>query len=75
MKLKVGDTAEVIEITDSNYPMLYESGAWGAVELELRSGSCSAIVGNTVDANSTWHVPNGNYRKVGRLTVRALKHG
>lgn len=75
MKLKVGDTAEVIEVTNSSYPMLYESGAWGAIEFEFPGRNCSAIVGTTVDTNSTWHVPNGTYRRVGRLTVKALKHG
>lgn len=49
MKLKVGDTAEVIEITDNSYPMLYENGAWGAIEFEFPGGSCSAIVGNTTE--------------------------
>lgn len=75
MKLKVGDTAEVIEITDSTYPRLYESGAWGTIKVEAHTGDCSVIVGKTVDANSTWYVPNGNYRRVGKLTVKALKHG
>lgn len=75
MKLKVGDTAEVIEITHSSYPLLYESGAWGAIEFEFPSGSCSTIVGNTTYIGSSWHVPNGAYRKVGKLTVKALKHG
>lgn len=75
MKLKVGDTAEVIEITNSNYPTLYDNGAWGTIEDEFYSGNYSAIIGKTVDANSSWHVPNGTYRKVGRLIVKALKHG
>lgn len=75
MELKVGDTAEVIEITHSNYPMLYEKGSWGAIEFEFPNGACAAIIGNTVGTNSTWHVPNGNYWKVGKLTVKALKHG
>lgn len=75
MKLKVGKTAEVVEITHSNYPMLYENGAWGTTEFEFPNGNCSVIIGNTVGTSSTWHVPNGNYRRVGKLTVKALKHG
>lgn len=73
--IKVGDTAEVIEITDSRYPTLYENGAWGTIEDEFHFGACSAIVGNTLDTNNTWYVPNGTYRRVGKLTVKSLKHG
>lgn len=75
MKLEVGNTAEVIEITDSAYPILYENGAWGTIENEFHSGACSATVGNTVDTNSTWHLFKDTYRKVGKLTVKSLKHG
>lgn len=75
MALKVGDTAEVIEITNGSYPTLYENGAWGTIDSEFRSGACAAIIGDTFDTNSTWHVTNGTYRKVGRLTVKTLKHG
>lgn len=73
--IKVGDTAEVIEITDSRYPMLYENGAWGVIKYEFPHGNCAAIIGKTLDTGSSWHVPNGTYRKVGRLTVKSLKHG
>lgn len=74
MELKVGDTAEVIEITNSNYPGLYENGTWGLIEDEyLYFGACSATIGNTFEGNSMWHVPNDTYRKVGKLTVTKIK--
>lgn len=73
--IKIGDTAEVIEITDSDYPTLYENGAWGTIEDEFHSGACSAHIGNTMGINCAWHVLKDTYRKVGRLTVKALKNG
>lgn len=75
MELKVGDTVEVIEITDSRYPSLYENGAWGVRLGEYLSGDCSAIIGNAIDTKSMWYVYKGTYRSVGKLTVKALKHG
>lgn len=76
MELKVGDTAEVIEITYSNYPTLYENGAWGTIDSEFILGACSATVGNTIGGyGGPWYVFKDTYRKVGRLTVKSLKHG
>lgn len=76
MELKVGYTAEVIEITNSSYLVLYKNGAWGTIDSESSFGGCLATVGSTVEGyGGLWHVPNGTYRKVGKLTVKALKYG
>ena len=74
--IKVGDSAEVIEIVDSHYPGLYKVGDWGTVVDAFRSGNCSAFVGSAPvfsTVHHPWHVSEGTYKKVGKLTVTKIK--
>lgn len=74
--IRVGDTAEVIEITDnSDYPNIYNNGNTGVIVLDFRTdGSISALVGSHSDFHG-WHVRRGCFKRVAKLTVKSLKNG
>lgn len=72
-ELKVGDTAEVIEVLNSFAPTLYDIGSWGVVVSAFRDQSLSAFLGMYTDSPDGWHVSKDGYRKVGKLTITKLK--
>ena len=72
-ELKVGDTAEVIEVLDSFAHGLYGVGSWGTVVSHFQSGNLSAFLGPYESGDCGWHVLKNGYRKVGKLTITKLK--
>jgi hypothetical protein len=71
-ELKVGDTAEVIEVLDSFAPILYENGSWGTIAQEFNT-DVSAFLGPCESDDCGWYVLGTDYRRVGRLTITKLK--
>lgn len=73
-QLKVGDSAEVIVITNSPYPYVYQDGECGLAINVFLSGNIDAFIGipNLMD-DGGWFVPKGTYKKIGRLTVTKVK--
>lgn len=74
--IKVGDTAEVIKVLDSEYITLYNKNQSGVIVDEfITSGDVSAYVGEYRAGLSIrgWHIPRGHYKKIGRLKVRRVK--
>lgn len=74
--IKVGDTAEVIKVLDSEYITLYNKNQSGVIVDEfITSGDVNAYVGKYMAGFSIkgWHIPRGHYKKIGRLKVRRVK--
>ena len=69
--MKVGDRFDVIVTTASQFKYLYKAGNCGIVVDDF-SGDVSAIIGFTHGIGS-FHVHEGNYKKIGCLTITKLK--
>lgn len=68
--MKIGDRFEVIVATASPYKSLYKAGNCGVVVDDF-GGDVSAIIG--FEGAGPFHVHNGNYKKIGCLTITKLK--
>ena len=69
--MKVGDRFDVIVATASQFKYLYKAGNCGVVVDDF-GGDVSAIIGFTHGIRP-FHVYEGNYKKIGCLTITKLK--
>jgi hypothetical protein len=76
MEFIIGMTFDVITITAERptYDQLYQKGSTGVVIKEYPDKDIGAIIGYEHGCGS-WLVPKGEYKKVGRLTIKSIKKG
>lgn len=73
--LKTGMSCDVITITaeQPRYESLVKKGNTGFVTIQYSDGDVSACIGKNVYGEGIWLVPEGEFKKVGRLTVTKIK--